>query len=243
MTGERPRSRARRPGEPGRCRRGLLLVFWLPAFLLIASPASSDNRIFVAEPGRTVPVEPLPVRSGESFTLDLRMDLLDRTVGGGVLVRYDHGLLRLDGVRFNGALGDDPSLRCPASPGAEGSVSCPSDTDVISFGSVETLRGAGRVASLDFSAIATGTALIGVSSAHPFSDVRGGALVVTTVPEPRARRLVYAALLTLLVMARWRSTARRRVSAFEVEEVLQSTDAVLLQVPCRSEGPVRNGCA
>jgi hypothetical protein len=178
----------------------------LAGALLFAPPAAGGNELFVSQAGASGAVAELVLQQGQSVTLGLRMDFLDTTVGGGASLVYEPALLRLDAVRFDEALGDDPALRCaPATP-----TPCPGHPTVIAFGGLNGIAGARGVATLELTALASATTGVGVAPGRPFSDTTGRPLEVVLVPEPSAPMLMAAALVQLLLLQRWRTRRCRR---------------------------------
>lgn len=195
------RIRSRAPGAATALRGAAVL-----AAALWAGPAVGENSVFLAAAGDTVPIGSLTAWQGHSVALDLRMDFLDTTVGGGVTVLLDPARLQLDAVVFDSALGDEPALRCgPTAP----LVTCPGSPDAVGFGALAGLSGSRRVATLQLTALTDGTSGSGVGGALPFSDATGDPLEVVYLPEPHGLVLLGAALAQLALLHRWRARRRR----------------------------------
>ncbi len=189
----------------------LALCRWVAlALALAAGPAAAKNTIFLAVAGESSPLGTLTVWQGESVSLDLRLDFLDTTVGGGVSVLLDPALLQLDALTFGAALGDSPPLRCAPAAAAPPVAPCPGDPAALGFGSLAGLSGGRLVATLELTALANGTSSPGVALSSPFSDTTGEPLDVVFVPEPGRLAMLAAGIGQLLLLHRWR--CRRRGS-------------------------------
>ena len=169
-----------------------------------AGPAAAGNTVFLAAAGDSSPLGTLTVWQGQPVSLDLRMDFLDTTVGGGVVVLLDPARFRLDALTFAAALGDSPTLRCAPEPAAPPVVPCPGDPAAVGFGSLAGLSGERLVATLELTALVNGTSSPGLGSSAPFSDTTGEPLDVVYVPEPGRLALLAAGLAQLLLFHRWR---------------------------------------
>ncbi len=124
-------------------------------------------------------------------------------------LRLDPTRLRLDAVTFDRGLGDDSPLRCgPPSTGPP-AVACPADPDAIGFGTLTGLAGNRLVATLELTAVSSGTSNPGVAPAQAFSDVTGRPLDVVYLPEPGRLTLLAAGIGQLLLLHHWRSRRRR----------------------------------
>lgn len=155
------------------------------ASILSSSPAFALNTLaLAAEPTGAV---------GQLIPVTLTMSFDDVTVGGAIAVDSDLAILRLASVTFSSALGDDPDFRCPTDPSAANPVTCPADSEFISFGTVSGLQGDMLVATLLFEAIgvSVGETTIAIMLARDFSDPVGSPLDVTfgsaglvITPEP-----------------------------------------------------------
>jgi hypothetical protein len=139
-----------------------------------ATPALARNAL-------TFDAAALRVAEGESFALQLGLELDTRSVGGGIHLRYDPAVVKLAGIAFEPGLGDDLDLRCPSEPAASAPVACP-DPGLISFGSIDGLRGVRPVARLEFQAIGAGSSRIELEAVERFSNIRGAALALE-MPE------------------------------------------------------------
>jgi hypothetical protein len=135
-----------------------------------ATPALARNAL-------TLDTAALRVAPGDSFALQLGLEFDTRSVGGGVHLRYDPAVVKLAGITFESGLGDDLELRCPSDPAASAPVACP-DAGLLSFGSIDGLRGVRPVARLQFRAVGPGSSRIELEALERFSNVRGAALAV-----------------------------------------------------------------
>ena len=176
---------------------------------LLASPSASANQVFVARAGETTPVGTLTVQPGDALTLELRMDFIDTTVGGAAALLYEPALLRLDTVSFDGALDDDPGVRCSPDPNATTLAPCPGHPTAVAFGGLAGLAGKRTVATLELTALAAGSTGFGLSEGRPFSDTTGQPLNVTFVPEPTTPTMLAAAIAQLFALNAWRGRRQR----------------------------------
>jgi hypothetical protein len=165
---------------------------------------TEGNVLFFTLPGQFSPVSQVSVTEQESLFLDLHMSFADTTVGGGIDLDFDAGILSfIDGV-FDDGLGDDPNFRCPTDPAATNPIDCaPNGPNFVSFGGFPGMTGDHLVVALEFLATATGNSPIGFTVTSPFSDTSGNPI---EVPEPSAAWLAAAALATLGAL-----NARRRL--------------------------------
>ena len=148
----------------------------------------------------------ISVTNQEKRLLDLRMDFEDPTAGGAIIVTFDPEVVELTDVVFDeGSLGDDADFRCPATSGAAHSIACPEDAAFLSFGSVSGIGGERRIATLEFTALASGSTPVGFTVAKTFSDMSGKPLLV---PEPAGQGALALVALALIQRRRWRSAVR-----------------------------------
>ncbi len=146
---------------------------------------------------------------GDVVELELVMDFTDDpTLGGGIDIFYDDGLLSFASFVFSPELGDDPALR-----------RLPDELDGelngLAFGNIDGLSGPSTVGTLSFTALGEGTSPLTMAqnegpppednpgpfvSASTFEpqDVVFENASVSIVPLPAALWLLLAALGTLL---------------------------------------------
>lgn len=167
--------------------------------------APANNVLFFSLPGQSTPISQVSVTAAETLFLDLHMSFNDTTVGGGIDLLYDSGVLSfIDGV-FDDLLGDNPSFRCPTDPTASNPVNCAlNGPDFVSFGGIPGITGDHLVVTLEFAATATGSSPIDFTVTSPFSDSLGNPI---NVPEPGSGGL--AAIAVLGVVSWRRRTARK----------------------------------
>jgi hypothetical protein len=156
---------------------------------------TGGNVLFFTLADQFTPISQVSATEQEPLFLDLHMSFADTTVGGGIDLDFDSGVLSfIDGI-FDDGLGDDPNFRCPTDPLAPNPVNCaPNGPNFVSFGGFPGMTGDHLVVSLEFLATATGSSPIGFTVTSAFSDASGNPL---EVPEPSAAWLAAAALATL----------------------------------------------
>ena len=166
--------------------------------------APPNNVLFFSLPGQSTPISQVSVTAAETLFLDLHMSFNDTTVGGGIDLLYDSGVLSfIDGV-FDDLLGDNPNFRCPTDQMASNPVDCtPNGPDFVSFGGLPGITGDKLVVTLEFAATATGSSSIEFAVTSPFSDTMGSPI---DVPEPSSGGL---AAIAVLGVVSW----RRRIAA------------------------------
>lgn len=150
---------------------------------------------------------------GDAFSLEIEYDFsMETTAGGGLDVFYDPAILRFDSFSFDPNLPDDAALRFQPTNPIGGEVRG------IGFGSFFGISDQGRVGSLIFTAISTGTSAItvaenvsGPNSPGPFVTEFGqpltnltltGANVGVSAPVPLPGALVLFA--SAFGLAYWR---------------------------------------
>jgi hypothetical protein len=171
--------------------------------------ASGGNILFFTLPGQSSPVSQVSATAEEPLFLDLHMSFEDTTVGGGIDLVFDSGVLSfIDGV-FDEGLGDDPNFRCPTDPTASAPVDCtPNGPNFVSFGGFPGITGDQLVVTLEFFATSTGNSPIDFTVTSPFSDPSGQPI---EVPEPGLAWM--AAIATLAVLSSRQRVREHRASA------------------------------
>lgn len=138
------------------------------------------NILFFTLPGQSSPISQVSATAQEPLFLDLHMSFEDTTIGGGIDLIFDPGVLSfIDGV-FDDGLGDDPDFRCPNDPPAQ--IDCTlKGPNFVSFGGYPGITGDHLVVSLEFFATSTGNSPIDFTVTSTFSDTSGQPI---EVPEP-----------------------------------------------------------
>jgi hypothetical protein len=167
------------------------------------------NILFFTLPGQSSPVSQVSAIAQESLFLDLHMSFEDTTVGGGIDLLFDDGVLSfIDGV-FDDGLGDDPNFRCPTDPAAPAPIDCtPNGPNFVSFGGFPGITGDHLVVTLEFFATSTGDSPIDFTVTSPFSDPTGNPI---EVPEPGLAWM--AAIATLAALRGRQRLQEHRASA------------------------------
>ena len=159
-----------------------------------------NNVLFFTHAGGVQPITEVSVALEEVLLLDLYMSFEDVTVGGGITLDFDPGVLAFDDAVFDMMLGDDPLFRCPnTDPGVAITCALAGD-DFVSFGGIGGFTGELLIATLQFTASAAGTSPISFTVTQTFSDATGTPL---TVPEPAGASIV--ALLSVAFLRARRS--------------------------------------
>lgn len=139
------------------------------------------------------------VQLGATADVQLWMDFsADPTLGGGIDITYDPGLLSFNGFSFDSAFltHTDPTMTCPGAMGCPTLNSVPGTVFDIAFGNFVGLSGPSLVGTLSFTAVGTGTATISTTgtsgTAGPFvsattympqtMNYTGTSIVVSSVP-------------------------------------------------------------
>ncbi len=135
------------------------------------------------------------VRLGDQAFLDLRMNFDDETLGGGIVLDYDMGIVWLSSTTFDDNLPDDPDFRCPGSS----VVPCPPDPNFLSYGTFAGIAGQHTVARLTFDTHALGSTEVRIAIERPFADgvelgmsldVMTASATINVIPEPSTFALV-----------------------------------------------------
>jgi len=193
--------------------RGLAL--YVAAFVAAVSAPSAQalNTVSLSPASTTVAL-------GDPVALDLRIDLTDASIGGGVEIQFDVARLQFVSFSFESGLGDEPAFRCePSSPTASCNESFPGTVEIgfakPFFG--PDFIGTVVVGTLVFDAIAQGSAYVNTDPSAgfpgPFGDPFGSPLLISQwndasvqiVPEPVSALLLLSGLSGFALLRRRRA--------------------------------------